>query len=265
MLDAGSGSANLTALGGTVTVGRKAQGSRNGAATRERILEASRTLFNANGVERTAVMKIASAVEISPGNLTYHFNTKSDIVREIALRLESGMHDNLNRMQAPFAPREVVERLSDLFTVLWHYRFLFNSGPFFYISDPESAEIYQKIDDDLHAIMADYLMHVVESGFVKSPGGPTEIRLFSDNIIAVWQQWLLAHSMRAPYDDVPMPAAIRDVIARHVAVMAPFLTATYADALRSEADRQLGPHDLRPLPDPSIRMSWRLAKPTLAA
>ena len=238
----------------------KRQTRKSSAPARERILEASRMMFNANGVERAAVMKIATAIGMSPGNLTYHFNTKTDIVRELALRLETGLHDNLFRMQAPFSARHVVETLTELFKILWYYRFLFNSGPFFHISDPESSNIYQKIHDDLRAIMDDYLTQVVESGYVGKPYGPHGVRLFSDNIISVWLQWLLDQNMRTPLDDVPARSAIRDVIARHIAVMSPYLSQAYSDALRDDADRLLGPYEPRPLPAPSVPMQWRQEK-----
>ncbi|MEM9624528.1 MAG: helix-turn-helix domain-containing protein [Pseudomonadota bacterium] len=57
---------------------------KKGPTTAERILEASRLLFNEKGYAATRLTEIAEAVGISQGNLTYHFPTK----RELANRLQ---------------------------------------------------------------------------------------------------------------------------------------------------------------------------------
>lgn len=50
------------------------------SATRQRILDTARRLFNAEGLSRVGVRDVARAAEISAGNLSYHFATKDDLV-----------------------------------------------------------------------------------------------------------------------------------------------------------------------------------------
>jgi AcrR family transcriptional regulator len=68
--------------------------------TRDRILEAGLKLFNADGVARVSTSRIATEVEISPGNLHYHFKTKEEIVEWLVRRLE-GRIDPLLDDDAP--------------------------------------------------------------------------------------------------------------------------------------------------------------------
>lgn len=51
--------------------------------TKETIINTSIELFNAHGVNRVGVREIARELNISPGNLSYHFRRKEDLLLHI--------------------------------------------------------------------------------------------------------------------------------------------------------------------------------------
>jgi AcrR family transcriptional regulator len=94
--------------------------------TRERILETGLRLFNRDGAPRVTTADIADEMNISPGNLYYHFRNKDEIVAELYGAFESRVRPLL---AAPPGPAPGVEDLWLLlhlvFEHMWAYRFLF--------------------------------------------------------------------------------------------------------------------------------------------
>ena len=96
-----------------------------GRQTRERILETSHAMFNARGEPNVTTNHIADELEISPGNLYYHFRNKEDIVEQVFARFEARMDSTLG------VPDDRLPNLEDVwmqlhlvFECMWDYRFL---------------------------------------------------------------------------------------------------------------------------------------------
>ena len=59
--------------------------------TRDRILLCALDLFNRQGEPNVTTLEIANELEISPGNLYYHFHGKEPLIMELLKRFESEM------------------------------------------------------------------------------------------------------------------------------------------------------------------------------
>ena len=94
--------------------------------TRERILETSLVLFNRDGVSHVTTADIADELNISPGNLYYHFSNKDEIVNELAAAFEARLAP---LFADPGGRRLTVDDLwlwlHLLFEQMWAYRFLY--------------------------------------------------------------------------------------------------------------------------------------------
>jgi len=69
--------------------------------TKERILTASKELFNKYGVANTNLRKISAHIGISQGNLNYHFNKREDILEslyfEMVLEFDKRIKNSVNK------------------------------------------------------------------------------------------------------------------------------------------------------------------------
>ncbi len=94
------------------------------SSTADNIVEAARRSFNRQGYATTTVAEIAAAVDISPGNLTYHFPTKRDLVT----RMQEQVAERVSERRATNRPGSVEDDYVDylIFTMelTARYRFL---------------------------------------------------------------------------------------------------------------------------------------------
>ena len=94
--------------------------------TRDRILQTSLQLFNECGEPRITTNHIADEMDISPGNLYYHFRNKDEIIALLFQQFERRMETTLQ------APQRRVPDMEDMwlylhlvFETIWEYRFLY--------------------------------------------------------------------------------------------------------------------------------------------
>lgn len=96
--------------------------------TREKILQASLLLFNEEGEPNVTTVDIANELEISPGNLYYHFKGKEVIIDVLFSRFEDGFTEILH---APIKKELKVEDswyyLHVIFEEIYQYRFIYHN------------------------------------------------------------------------------------------------------------------------------------------
>ncbi|WP_376690863.1 TetR/AcrR family transcriptional regulator [Wenzhouxiangella sp. EGI_FJ10409] len=94
--------------------------------TRERILQAALLLFNEHGEPHVPTNRIADELDISPGNLHYHFRTKGDLIQALFAAYE---HRMLELLATPEARDVHVEDiwlfLHLVFETIGEYRFIY--------------------------------------------------------------------------------------------------------------------------------------------
>ena len=113
--------------------------------TRERIVQFSLELFNQQGERNVSTNHIAAHMEISPGNLYYHFPNKQAIIAVLFAEYES-LVDSFLRPPPGRAVTVQDKRyyLQALLAAMWRYRFLHRDLEHLLDSDAELAARYRR-------------------------------------------------------------------------------------------------------------------------
>ncbi len=112
--------------------------------TRERILQASLQLFNEQGERAVTTNHIAAYLDMSPGNLYYHFRNKQQIIAELFARYEAEVDAYLKLPEGrPLTLADKSAYLESMFHGLWDYRFLLRDLEHLLDCDAQLAERYR--------------------------------------------------------------------------------------------------------------------------
>jgi AcrR family transcriptional regulator len=203
--------------------------------TRDRILAVSLRLFNDLGEPNVTTTTIAEEMEISPGNLYYHFRNKDDIINSIFAEFEQEIE---RRLKLPVDRKATLEEvwgyLQYMSEFLWNYRFLYRD-----INDllarNRLVEInFKRIVEQKKRFAMEMCQILIADGEMDIT--PQQLDAVCTNMVVVATYWLSFQFVQHPrqYND---PQAIRAGLhggSYHIlAILAPYLRGTQ----RAEFDR----------------------------
>jgi len=96
--------------------------------TKERIIHTALRLFNEEGEPNVTTNHIADEMDISPGNLYYHYRSKDDIIWQIFLNYEKKIKQVLSQQNVNYTSMEDMWLyLHMVFEIIAEYRFLYRN------------------------------------------------------------------------------------------------------------------------------------------
>jgi AcrR family transcriptional regulator len=93
--------------------------------TAERILEVTLDLFNRFGEPNVSTTLISAELNISPGNLYYHYPAKDELINSLFDRYERALNELLNASDGVRDVEDAWFFMHTLFELIWQYRFLY--------------------------------------------------------------------------------------------------------------------------------------------
>jgi AcrR family transcriptional regulator len=187
--------------------------------TRQRILDASLAMFNAQGEPNVTTNHIADELEISPGNLYYHFRNKDDIIEQLFGGYEARMDAALAAPSGRLPGLEDVWlQLHLVFECIWDYRFLYRDLVDILTRNRRLrlrfARILKRADEQAHQVMRG----LVQAGIMRASAD--EVDAAATNVLVIATFWMNYAAARGDKDE---RASIRDGIVQVMMLIAPFL------------------------------------------
>lgn len=199
---------------------------------RERILAESQRLMNERGAQAIGTTQIAEALQISPGNLYYHFKNKEEIVRTLFDDLEADFRDTLTEdVGPPIGPTRFAGFYLRALNVMWSYRFFFGGTLHLLRQDEELARRYRELQawgvDTLEGIAR----QLVKDGVMDKLKGAKGLRSVATNTWLIWSNWVRFVQISSPDQSIGREEMVAGV-AQILDVLTPYLKPDFERAAR---------------------------------
>ena len=203
MREAGSGAAKSadSAEAARSGKGTKSAAGRHSARkaprrTAERILEVTLELFNRFGEPNVSTTLISAEMNISPGNLYYHYPAKDQLINGLADRYERALAEILDTADGIGNVEDAWLFMHLLFELIWQYRFLYRDLNDL-LSRNRLVETHMKeIVAHSVRVAAQLCRGMVAAGEMQAK--PAEIDALSANMVVVATYWLSYEFVRDP-------------------------------------------------------------------
>jgi len=194
--------------------------------TRDKILYKSLELFNELGEPNVTTLLISDELEISPGNLYYHFKSKTEILTEIFGWFENEMYQLL---ESPNSGSDIEDQwffLHLIFENIAKYRFIYKDVVNVLERYEEIKLRFQKIILKKREASLKILSNLQEEGSLQANDG--EVEALCEHIVLTATFWL-------NYKLISQGELTEDVLSQGVyqviSLVAPFLDAGQREQL----------------------------------
>lgn len=155
------------------------------SSTRIKIVESSILLFNKKGLANVRLQDIAEYNNISPGNLTYHFKTKKDLMDYIIyymirklVEIEATQRESLKQMS-------LYNILKNNLVFLFNYRFFFRDILEIINLVPNAKSVFKDVNKINEKFSIEYINISIKNGYMKKEAFDGQYKTFAKNNWAI--------------------------------------------------------------------------------
>jgi AcrR family transcriptional regulator len=164
--------------------------------TAERILESTLGLFNRFGEPNVSTTAISAELNISPGNLYYHYPAKDTLINALFDRYAESLETLLDAAGDAQNVEDAWLFFHMLFELLWQYRFLYRDLNDLLSKNRHLETRFQALLDHKARAVRELLEGLGRGGTLRA--GPSDLEPVATSMVVVLTYWLSYEYVRDP-------------------------------------------------------------------
>jgi len=197
--------------------------------TKDRILQTSLLLFNEEGEPNVTTVDIANEMEISPGNLYYHFRGKEILIEELYEQFDREMTEILSApIQKSISVQDSWFYLYVVFEHIYNYRFL-------YFNLTDIIQRYEKIQRRFkrllklkHTTVKTMCLELQRNGVLMLPKDDVETEALVNQAVITVLYWMSFNNLNERMTKNP-EILMHEGVFQVMSLIAPYLSADKRD------------------------------------
>ena len=169
--------------------------------TRQNIIQKSIELFNEQGVVNVRTRDIAEALEISTGNLTYHYKTKQDLMHSVYRYMIKTLEEMSIGNQLMMPGRGALLVVRGYLDYIVKFRFFYQDTLEIIRAYPELAKSHHQQVEQEKAIIKNLLYRAIGKGEIKEEVFPGLYDSLAHSIWMTLHFWLTQQAIRGEEQD----------------------------------------------------------------
>lgn len=204
--------------------------------TAERILEVTLELFNRHGEPNVSTTLISAELNISPGNLYYHYPAKDELINSLYDRYERALDELLRAADSVRNVEDAWLFFHMMFELIWQYRFLYRDLNDLVSTNRRLETHFQFVLKNKTRAVRELLDGLAQGGAIRIAANEAET--ISTSMVVVLTYWLSYEYVREPRKALEPETAGASMMrgALHVlGLLAPYLEAAQRGHLQTLA------------------------------
>jgi len=161
--------------------------------TKQRILRAAKLLYNQHGVANISQRAISNHIAISPGNLTYHFNKREEIVAALYEELAGELRDIIKNVEIETSNFQTLyEVTKSINKLLFENRFFIIDFAQVTRTNDEIKKDYAQLTQEREELLLALLNNFLKQGWLRNEELPHEFVFMAKRLQLLNDYWLLS-------------------------------------------------------------------------